>query len=77
MARHGEVLASFEGVDETVRSPAWARWSHGGSRPRFGESVLDSVQEDGVGQLRRDFSHFNLTHNRHGPANGPAHAARL
>lgn len=56
-ARHGEILVSFHGIDETVRSPVFARLSYPASQLLDGDRFLD-------------FSRFNLTRQR--PPAAPA-----
>ncbi len=61
---HGEVLVSFEGLDERVRSPVHARASYGSSQLRFDHVFVDIVQEDERDFRLLDFSRFDDTRPR-------------
>jgi inward rectifier potassium channel len=63
-ARHGEILVSFHGIDETVRSPVFARMSYPASQLRPDETFEDIVLDQGDGDRFLDFSRFNLTRQR-------------
>lgn len=70
-ARNAEVLVSFRGVDETVRSPVYARQSYPGADLRFDAAFDDIVIDRDEEDRDLDFSRLDRIH-PHGA--GPAGA---
>ncbi len=59
-ARHGELLAAFQGVDETLQSPVHARWTYRPSDLRLNARFADIVVDEEDSRVL-DFSRFNET----------------
>ncbi|WP_254940022.1 ion channel [Cyanobium sp. Morenito 9A2] len=59
-ARHGELLAAFQGVDETLQSPVHARWTYRPADLRLNARFADIVVDDEDSRVL-DFSRFNET----------------
>jgi inward rectifier potassium channel len=61
-ARNAEVLVSFRGVDETVRSPVYARQAYPGTDLRFDAAFDDIVIDRAQDDRDLDFSRLDRIH---------------